>query len=356
MKKIEFNKEWICYKNNCKKNAFPVTVPHDAMLLDEKKEDSVTGVNLGWYDVQDYTYEKEFYISEKEKEKSIILEFEGVYHNVTIYLNDKKIGYQDYGYSGFYIDLKDYVKFDEKNIIRLEVINSDQPNSRWYSGTGIYRPVWMYLLPKKHIALDGIKITTIDYKSRTIKIEVELEEKHQEDIKIQIFEKEKLMLNVESNQIKITEKGYKCIVELEDATLWSVDNPTLYRCCITYGKDVREESFGIRMVECNQEFGFSMNGERVILRGACIHHDNGLLGACAFDFAERRKIKILKENGYNAIRSAHNPCSKALLKACDELGMLVMDEYVDVWYIHKTKNDYAGKVELNYKTDLKRLV
>src|SRR5699024_5620004 len=123
-------------------------------------------------------------------------------------------------------------------------------------------------------------------------------------------------------------------------------------CRVTFGEDVREVKFGIRTVECSPDKGFCINGERVILRGACIHHDNGLLGACAYDFAERRKIRILHENGYNAVRSAHNPCSKALLEVCDELGMLVMDEYIDGWYIHKTKYDYATEIENNYRKDL----
>ncbi|MDD3417298.1 MAG: glycoside hydrolase family 2 TIM barrel-domain containing protein, partial [Lachnospiraceae bacterium] len=130
----------------------------------------------------------------------------------------------------------------------------------------------------------------------------------------------------------------------------------LYRCRVIYGEDVEEEKFGIRRISLSPENGFCINGKRVILRGACIHHDNGILGARAYDYSEKRKIRILKENGYNAIRSAHNPCSKGMLRACDELGMLIIDEYVDVWYIHKTKYDYASFVEQNYKTDLKAMV
>jgi beta-galactosidase len=110
---------------------------------------------------------------------------------------------------------------------------------------------------------------------------------------------------------------------------------------VTFREDVQEERFGIRMISLDPKKGLLLNGKRIILRGACIHHDNGVLGACAYDHAERRKVRLLKENGYNAIRSAHNPCSEAMLRACDEMGMLVMDEYVDMWYIHKTKNDYA---------------
>ena len=135
-------------------------------------------------------------------------------------------------------------------------------------------------------------------------------------------------------------------IALPGANLWSPEAPNLYTCRVTFGEDIQEETFGIRVVSCTPEEGFCINGKRVLLKGGCIHHDNGLLGACAYEFAERRKIRILLDAGYNAIRSAHNPCSKALLRACDEMGMLVMDEYIDGWYIHKTD---SGKLQKRLK-------
>ena len=156
--------------------------------------------------------------------------------------------------------------------------------------------------------------------------------------------------------------------ELPDAKLWSVNTPNLYRLRVTFAAeqengqnkcmdtDQEEVIFGIRTLKWDEENGITINGERVILRGACIHHDNGVLGACCYPDAEARKIRILKENGYNAIRSAHNPCSKALLEACDRQGMLVMDEFVDVWYIHKTEYDYVNYFKEWWKQDLKDMV
>lgn len=145
-------------------------------------------------------------------------------------------------------------------------------------------------------------------------------------------------------------------MEIPNAKLWDCDHPNLYTLRATFGEDVVEETFGIRLLEWNPEKGLTINGKREILRGACVHHDNGVLGACTYPEAEERRVRILKENGYNAIRSSHYPCSKDMLDACDRQGMLMMDEYVDVWYIHKTKYDYAGYLNEWWQQDLKDMV
>ncbi len=371
MKKISFNNDWSCYRSGDREHAFPVTVPHDAMLLDEKSETSPAGVNTGWYVAQDYTYEKEFFVPEDWKGETILFEFEGVYRKATVYVNDMKLAYQDYGYIGFYADATRAVRYGESNTMKVTVINHDQPNSRWYSGTGIYRPVWLLRMPKSHIKMDGIRVTTLDYREPKILTEVALhrDADSTDTVKIEILEARpngEVLLGNESypegrilSERTISITGNEVLYEtfeLPEAKLWSPEHPNLYLCRVTYGDDVRTESFGIRMLEYNDRIGFAINGKRELLLGGCIHHDNGLLGACAYDFSEYRKVRLLKEAGYNAIRSAHNPCSKAMLRACDELGVMVMDEYVDVWYIHKTKYDYATEVEKNYKTDLKRIV
>lgn len=351
MDKISLNKEWICYRSGCPDKKFSTDLPHDAMLLDSRSENSPGGVNTGWYDAQDYTYEKEFYVPAEWEGRCLILEFEGVYRKATVSVNGQKAAFHDYGYTGFYIDITKYVSYGRENYLRVDVVNSDQPNSRWYSGTGIYRPAWLYILPERHIRMDGIRVTTLDYRTRRIAVSAETE--GDGALHFEILDGDHVIAGQNSDSV-----SGKALWEtsLPDADLWSPKTPKLYTCRVTYGEDVREVRFGIRTVECTPEKGFCINGERVILRGACIHHDNGLLGACAYDFAERRKIRILHENGYNAVRSAHNPCSKALLDACDELGMLVMDEYIDGWYIHKTKYDYATEIENNYKKDLADIV
>ena len=374
--KQNFNNNWLCYKTGDKEHAFAVTLPHDAMQLDERSETSAGGVNTGWYEAQDYTYEKTFTLPEDAKEEKIILEFEGVYRKATVYINGEKAAYHSYGYIGFYVDATKYVKFGEENEIRVEVINHDQPNSRWYSGTGIYRPVWLYIVPKKHLRFDSVKITTLDYKEP--KIRVEAWPNAAGEVKVEILERSgnkevssvgnsalvegenqsagNAAENIVAMEILQADGKFSCEIAFPGAKLWSPEEPNLYACRVTFGEDVQEETFGIRMVSCTPENGFQINGKRVLLKGGCIHHDNGLLGACAYEFAERRKVRILLDAGYNAIRSAHNPCSKALLRACDEMGMLVMDEYIDGWYIHKTKYDYADEILDNYRKDLKDMV
>lgn len=350
MIKRSFNDNWKCYRTDDKKSVINIDLPHDAMLLDSKSETSPGGVNTGWYEANDYTYEKTFLVTEEYARYNGVLEFEGVYRKATIYVNGSKTTYHDYGYTGFYVDITKYLVIGQINTIKVEVINHDQPNSRWYSGTGIYRPVWLYLLPKKHIELEGIRISTLDYKRPKIKIQVKTTDAG--NIRVEILDDSICIARMDGK----TEGSFEHEIGIPEAELWSEDNPKLYTCRVTYEDDVQEERFGIRMISCDSKSGLCINGERVILRGACIHHDNGILGACAYDFAEKRKVRILKENGYNAIRSAHNPCSKAMLRACDELGLYIMDEYVDVWYIHKTKYDYAMLVEENYRNDLNVIV
>ena len=351
MEKISLNRDWLCYQAGKREEAFAVEVPHDAMLLDPKSENSPGGVNNGWIDARDYSYERTLNVPEDWKGEKLLLEFEGVYRKATVSVNGEKAAYHDYGYTGFYADITDLVSYGGGNQIRVDVINHDQPNCRWYSGTGIYRPVWLWILPEKHILPDGIRVTTLDWESR--KVQVEVQTSADGEILAEILGQDQVI----ASQGGTCEKG-RCRLEfsLPEAELWSPEDPKLYTCRVTFGEDVQEVRFGIRMVTCTLEKGFCINGKRVILRGACIHHDNGLLGACAYEFAERRKIRILRENGYNAIRSAHNPCSKAMLDYCDETGMLVMDEYTDGWYIHKTKYDYADVIWQNYKQDLADLV
>lgn len=356
MDKIRFNHNWRCYPAGNESAAFQVTIPHDAMQRDRKSPTSPGGVNTGWYEAQDYIYEKTFTIAEEDRDKDLYLEFEGVYHKATVYLNEERVAWHDYGYTGFRVPLRDAIRYGAVNTVRVEAVNSDQPNSRWYSGTGIYRPVWLLRFPKEHILPDGIRITTVDYDKRQIAVTVETTSAG--TVRAEILDGATVLAQEEGVTAANPSLTSAATLEftLPECELWSPDRPRLYTCRVTYGEDVRETTFGIRTVTCTPEEGFCINGERVILRGACIHHDNGLLGACAYDYAEARKVRLLKENGYNAIRSAHNPCSVSMLEACDRLGMLVMDEYVDVWYIHKTKYDYATEVEAHYAEDLRDMV
>lgn len=356
MEKIAFNDGWQCYRTDGSSEPIQVTVPHDAMQLDKRSATCPGGVNNGWIDAGDYTYVKEFFVPDSYQGQKVRLEFEGVYHKATVTFNDVKLAEHNSGYTSFMVDLEGVLKYGEKNTIIVTAVGSDQPNSRWYTGTGIYRPVWLYVKPPVAIKWGGIKITPLAYKEPKVRLDIQTTDPGK--LKVEILEWPSRDL-VKRFEVETT-GNYREELSLSEAKLWSCESPNLYVCQVTYQNgeicDIREERFGIRIITCDSERGFCLNGERVILRGGCVHHDNGILGACAYDYAERRKVQILKDNGFNALRSAHNPCSKALLNACDELGMLMVDEYVDVWYIHKSKYDYASEVEKNFASDFARIV
>lgn len=347
--KINFCSGWIFYRTDRPGEKSQVMIPHDAMLSEKRIFPSKGGKNIGWYEGGDYIYEKEFEVPELFVNQKVILEFEGVYHDAEIFLNGKSAGSFGYGYNGFFVHA-DSLLINGKNKLTVVAHNSDQPNSRWYTGTGIYRPVFLHILPEKHFVVESIRITTVDYKERKVRIEAGLNCPGEAEFRIMDGEKCMAETRAEGRE-QITVE-----MTVDKGRLWNCENPQLYTLKAIFGEDIQEVSFGIRTVTVNSCQGFCINGERVILKGACVHHDNGILGACAYADAEARKVRIMKGAGYNALRSAHNPCSKAFMEACDKEGMLIMDEYVDVWYIHKTMYDYAGKVGHNYKNDLGAMV
>lgn len=351
MKKIDFNKNWTCKCLTRDEEPYSVTLPHDAMRSEPRTEESLSEGNSGWYLGGDYEYTKHVFVPSEHSGKKVLIEFESVYHNAEVYINGKKAAYRPYGYTNFYVDTEGLLKYEAQNEIRVIARNSDQPNSRWYSGTGIYRPVYLWTGDKKYIPVNGIKIHTVSYMPAVI--EVEIKTSCPGMVNVEILDKEHTVI---TEKIENTGNPSVFRMEIPDAKLWDCDHPNLYTLRATFGEDVVEETFGIRLLEWRLENGLTINGKREILRGACVHHDNGVLGACTYPEAEARRVRILKENGYNAIRSSHYPCSKDLLDACDRQGMLVMDEYVDVWYIHKTKYDYVDYLQEWWQQDLKDMV
>lgn len=349
MKKISMSDGWKFQKEGSEETKI-ISVPHDAMIFEERSIDNVGRKNTAWFSGADYLYEKSYFFGDEYKDKVVYLEFEGVYHNSEVYLNGEKLSFRPYGYTNFYVRIDEHIILNKENIIKVRAVNSDQPNSRWYTGSGIHRPVSMLVFPKEHVLLNSIKVTTISSESRMVNINLKTSVSGK--VTLSFLDNKKVIkkIDLDSNG-EINEN-----IELTDTQLWSGDNPKLYTLKVNFKNHEESVRFGIRSINITRDNGLLINGERVILKGACIHHDNGLLGAVSHPFAEYRKIKILKENGYNAIRSAHNPSSKALLDACDELGMLVLDEYVDMWYIHKTKYDYASYFENWWKQDLKDMI
>lgn len=321
-----------------------VTLPHDAMLAEPRTALSAGGTNTGWYEGHDYEYRRTLTVPENELADTHILEFEGVYHNAEVWLNGQKAAFRPYGYTNFYVDCAPYLHSGE-NELRVIARNADQPNSRWYSGAGIYRPVQLWTAKGAHITLNGVKIRTLSLDPAVV------------EVRVKTTAPGTVRLMVDDLPAMQQESDGEAVftLTLDNARLWTPETPNLYTCRVNFADDEVTETFGVRKVEWGTD-GFLLNGKRHIIQGACIHHDNGLLGAVCDPDAVARKVRLLKENGYNAIRSAHNPCSKALLAECDRQGMLVMDEYIDHWYIHKTEHDYVDYFNEWWHQDLTDMV
>lgn len=321
-----------------------VTLPHDAMLAEPRTAISAGGTNTGWYEGYDYEYQRTLTVPENELADTHILEFEGVYHNAEVWLNGQKAAFRPYGYTNFYVDCAPYLHAGE-NELRVIARNADQPNSRWYSGAGIYRPVQLWKARGAHITLNGVKIRTLSLQPAIV------------EVRVKTTAPGTVRLTVDDLPTMQQESDGEAVftLTLDNARLWTPETPNLYTCRVSFADDEVTETFGVRKVEWGTD-GFLLNGKRYIIQGACIHHDNGLLGAVCDPDAVARKVRLLKENGYNAIRSAHNPCSKALLTECDRQGMLVMDEYIDHWYIHKTEHDYVDYFNDWWRQDLTDMV
>lgn len=335
---------WTCRHLGDTAPGKPVTLPHDAMLAEPRTALSAGGTNTGWYEGYDYEYRRTLTVPENELADTHILEFEGVYHNAEVWLNGQKAAFRPYGYTNFYVDCAPYLHAGE-NELRVIARNADQPNSRWYSGAGIYRPVQLWKARGAHITLNGVKIRTLSLQPAVV------------EVRVKTTAPGTVRLTVDDLPAVQQESDGEAVftLTLDNARLWTPETPNLYTCRVSFADDEVTETFGVRKVEWGTD-GFLLNGKRHIIQGACIHHDNGLLGAVCDPDAVARKVRLLKENGYNAIRSAHNPCSKALLAECDRQGMLVMDEYIDHWYIHKTEHDYVDYFNDWWHQDLTDMV
>ena len=314
------------------------------MLSEPRTALAEGGLNVSWFEGRDYVYTKKWDVTQEQLARHNVLEFEGVYRKAEVFVNGKKAAFRPYGYTNFYVELDGLLHAGE-NTVEVIARNADQPNSRWYSGAGIYRPVKLWSSPKTYIPLNGVKIRTVSTSPAVIEVTVKTSVPG--DAQVEILD--------EGRPVASASGSGSFQLEIPNGKLWSAEHPNLYTARVTFGEDVDEETFGIRSLTWGND-GMKLNGERIILRGACIHHDNGLLGAACHPDAVERRLRILKENGYNAIRSAHNPCSKAALEICDRMGMLVMDEYIDHWYIHKTKYDYVEFFDQFWKQDMTDMV
>ena len=356
MKRLDMNLNWTVERDGTGVR-HPISLPHDCMIYEKREKDSPAGAACGYFLPGKYLYRKNFSADPAWKDQLVLLECEAVYKNATVLLNGKELNTHAYGYTGFYTEISEALDFEGENKLTIIADNSEAPNSRWYSGSGIIRPVWLHIGPKCGILPDGIRITTRN--EDQIRVEVccasDLSSENAPAVRVEVF------ADSESDDPIASAEGAEAVLTIPDAKLWSDETPNLYRCRVQLLSDgavidSAETRFGIRTLEWSGK-GLFVNGKETLLRGACIHHDNGILGAAAYPDAEERRIRILKEAGFNAIRSAHNPVSKTMLDACDRLGMYIMDESFDMWMIHKNPYDYAKEdFEQYWKEDTKAMI
>lgn len=316
-----------------------VDLPHDAMLGAPRSADAPGGSGEAYFQGGTYRYDKALTVPADWLDKHVCLHFDGAYRNAKVYVNDTLAGGCAYGYLPFDVVMDGLLK-EGANTLRVEVDNSAHPNSRWYPGGGIYRPVRLTVTPMEHI--DAVRVRTVSVAPAVVEVEVDATVG---GATVEILDGK-----------KVVAKGAPGRFEIRNARLWSADSPKLYKARVTLpGGDVKEEAFGIREIKWTTE-GFFVNGENVLLKGGCIHHDNGIVGSADYEESAYRRIAILKQYGFNAIRSAHNPVSENILKACDELGMYVMDELWDMWFHAKTEHDYSLQFSDNYPNDIAAMV
>ncbi len=326
----------------------PVTLPHDAMIALPRAANNPSHNQGGFFPGTVANYRKKFFIPEAWREQSIQLEFEGVYMNAEVSINGQLIQSQPYGYSSFIVDLSPHLNYGQENSIGVVANNTAQPNSRWYTGTGIYRHVWLRTGSHAHIQPWGVFVTTpvVDTEASVVQVSTELSGLSSLDgarLRSSVLDAQgKLVAQVETSANLSTIQQTMLV---KNGQLWSPDAPYLYTLVSEVyldGAVVDSETttFGIRSIQVDAEQGLRINGVPLKMKGGCIHHDHGPLGAASYDRAEERKIELLKSAGYNAIRCAHNPPAPALLDACDRLGFLVIDETFDAWTSSKVPNDY----------------
>jgi beta-galactosidase len=345
-------------------------LPHDWSIEGAVNPKNPAGGAGGYFPTGVGWYRKSFKAPREWKNMKIAIYFEGIYMNAAVSINGRSLGVRPYGYSAFSYDLSPYLDFGNDNVIAVRVDNSKQLNSRWYSGSGIYRHVWMVVTNPVHVADRGVAITTpgVSSKMATVRIKtvVRNETGAVQDIivKTRVHGADAAIVAGDQAKVRLAAGGEKEVaqtVRVPDPLLWTMETPVLYVAQVEVVKrnkviDETSTHFGIRSLTYTSANGFQLNGKTVKLNGGCVHHDNGCLGAAAFDRAEERKVELLKSAGFNAVRTSHNPPSEAFLNACDKLGLLVIDEAFDCWREGKNKYDYATCFDQWWKRDLETMV
>lgn len=347
-----------------------LNLPHDWAVEGEFSRDNPSGTGggalpggVGWY-------RKTFTADKADQGKRLRIDFDGAYMNSTVYINGHELGTRPYGYISFSYDLTPYIKWGEENVVAVRVDNAEQPNSRWYSGCGIYRNVWLTKMNPVHVAQWGTYVTSdeVSKNSARLTVRTTLENEQATDAPLELLsqlidENGKVIGNASTRLTVEQGKQLEAAQEIhvENPELWSVDRPYLYTIkteVLVDGEpvDTYRTPFGIRSFRFDAQKGFILNGEQVKINGVCMHHDLGCLGAAVNTRAIERQLEILKEMGCNGIRCAHNPPAPELLDLCDRMGFIVMDETFDMWRKKKTRHDYSRYFNEWHERDLTDLI
>ncbi|MFI7361384.1 glycoside hydrolase family 2 TIM barrel-domain containing protein [Streptomyces sp. NPDC050149] len=350
----------------------PVRLPHDAMLAQGRAAPSgqvtMSGGAGAYFSGGTWEYHKTFFVPEDHRGKRIVIEFEGVYRDATVHINGAYAGQRPFGYSHFRIDADPFLRFGEDNEIRVEA--RSHQDSRWYTGAGIYRDTWMLIGDLVRVRPYGVRVTTPDIDQERAVVEVETTIENDSiamrtlDVVTEVRDTAGTVVAVDASRITVLPNEPATVRQrlyVSDPSLWSPQSPALYAAEVALTDesgevDTESADFGIRSLRLDPQHGLRLNGETVKLRGACIHHDNGILGAATFARAEERRVRILRDAGFNALRMSHHPMSRAMLDACDRLGMLVVDEAFDVWTSGKNEFDYSLNFPEWWERDIEAMV
>ena len=332
-----------------------VDLPHDWSIESAPDAKNSTGAGGGFFPAGIGWYRKTFNAPASWNGKRVSVEFDGVASNTTVYFNGQKLGFHPYAYTSFQFDVTRQLKLGQTNVLAVRVDTSEQPSSRWYSGSGIYRHVRVVVTGPAHVAHWGVFVTSPQASTRTslVSVRTRVANESGDEATVSL---ETILLDHAGKKVGKAQSALKLSpgIEMEatqeitvtNPALWSPESPVLYRAVsrvLRNGKAIDEvvTPFGIRSVSWSVDKGLLLNGMSIKLAGGSVHHDNGPLGAAAFDRAEVRRVELLKAAGFNAVRTAHNPPSPAFLDACDRLGLLVLEDAFDVWTTPKVKNDYT---------------
>ncbi len=346
-------------------------LPHDWSIEGEFNKDNPATIGggalpggIGWY-------RRSFSVPESDKKKLLFVDFDGVYRNSEVWINGHYLGKRPYGYISFEYELTPFLKYgDEQNVLAVKVDNSQQPNSRWYSGSGIYRNVRLVTTETIHVDHWGIYITTPEVSGESATVSIRTKVKNS-TAQVQPVKVKTVILDEEGNKVAEVESGNVIAenslsevsqeVTVKNPHLWTLENPRLYKAvttieCSGMKCDNYETTFGIRTFVFDVDKGFSLNGKHAKINGVCDHHDLGCLGSAVSKRALERQLEILKTMGCNAIRTSHNPPAPELLDLCDRMGFIVMDEAFDMWKKKKTDFDYSLDWDTWHRQDLTDMI